>query len=373
MAWAELKGITLGDESRDSADYTVWIERLKNFVTAFPQSANVAAANTQIKALEDEKKRVDAGEIKLEGKWLSKEELEEERVQVEGKLLLRRMQKQGAAGDLIEALNTFDVMEKRANTSASFPDAVVVARQAVSLLRPMVEKRKLELKEQVLENKRRIANVRGVDKSTLESAQKLTAKRVEDLVATYEERGAKWMPLNPATERSMNNLGSKLASEASLLNSRYNVEKMKEGLAVIEKIKALLKEEKYEEVEDLYSKAYLLWPQNEYAKRLQPVMAEVKGKAGTARIAADKAAAAKLLGGNPPPKPATGGTPGTTVATTKQPGSAQAADEGGTKEDVSPLSKPIVWVMILAVLGGGLFFFFKGKKAKHSDGDVTDI
>src|SRR5690349_2950577 len=62
-AWAVLKNISLGEDSLDSTDYGRGIILLNNFISSYPQSAHVAEAKKKLTELQDEQKRVDAGEM----------------------------------------------------------------------------------------------------------------------------------------------------------------------------------------------------------------------------------------------------------------------------------------------------------------------
>jgi hypothetical protein len=366
IAWAALKGVNVGDESHDPADYAASVVRFKAFTTSFPKSANVAEANTRIAALEEEKKRVEAGEIKLDGKWLSKTELEQERVQIDGKLLFRRMQKQAAASQLTDAMNTFDAMEKRANGSASFPDAVLLGRQVLISLKYAVEQQKNTLKAHLDENKRRLDNLTGANKQQLEAAHKSEAAQIEAAVVGYERTNVKWMPLNPSTDRTLGALANRVASETGNLN-RYPVEKMKESLAAVETTKKALADDDFAAAEENFKKVSV-WTQNEFIKRLQPQMAEAKTKAAAAKVSAEKAAAeAKLAAEKTPPK-----KPGEPTA------AAGAAAEPVPVEEPKKVEKPfyaspIFWVSLLLVLALAAGSMKAARKIKEPAGNITDF
>jgi hypothetical protein len=84
VAWQTLKNLQPGANSLPAGQYDRAIVPLRNFVTQFPQSANAPDAQKALTAFEDEKKRVDAGELKLNGKWISKAEVQNERYQING-------------------------------------------------------------------------------------------------------------------------------------------------------------------------------------------------------------------------------------------------------------------------------------------------
>src|SRR5829696_7604167 len=118
-AWVGLKNISVGEESLEPADYHRYIAVLNSFVSQFPQSSHASEAKQKVTALQEELKRVEAGEMKLGGKWLTADEVKEERVQIGGRVLLGRMKRYAAAGQLTEAMNVFETIETTANRSSS--------------------------------------------------------------------------------------------------------------------------------------------------------------------------------------------------------------------------------------------------------------
>src|SRR5687767_3643608 len=124
VAWQPLKTLQPGANSLPAAQYDRVIGPLRSFVTQFPQSPHVADAQKALTAFEEEKKRVDAGELKLNGKWISKDEVQKERYQINALVALNYLREQQARGDIIGALNTFDVIERDYPGSRAYPDAV---------------------------------------------------------------------------------------------------------------------------------------------------------------------------------------------------------------------------------------------------------
>jgi hypothetical protein len=147
-AWATLKNLSVGDESLDVIDYQRSINALNGFVTQFPQSSHAADAKKRLAAFQEEMKRVEAGEMKLDGKWMTADQVKEERVQVAGRVMFGRMKRFVASNQLIEALNTFEAIEKSAGGSSSFPDAVALARQIAPQVKAAAEQGRQQLKLQ---------------------------------------------------------------------------------------------------------------------------------------------------------------------------------------------------------------------------------
>jgi hypothetical protein len=262
-AWAGLKNISVGEESLEPADYQRYIAVLSSFVSQFPQSTHAAEAKQKVAALQEEAKRVDAGEMKLGGKWLTADEV-----------------------------------------------------------------------------KRRLQNVTGPDKAQLEAMQKQQTTQTEAAVAGLERSGAKWLPLTPATDRSLAAISTKAAGTLQSLN-RHNVDQMKASVAATDRVRDALAADDASEAEKALAEATKAWSQNEYIARLQPKVLAAKAKAAEAARAAAKPVAAT-------------GPASKQAKATPAPASAPVVEEP-PKEDGSVLTKPAFWIILILVVGLGAY------------------
>ena len=364
-AWAVLKDFKLSDDSLEPALYTHYINSLKGFIAQFPDSANTAAAKTALAAIEAEKARVDGGEYKFDGKWLSKEEVQKERIQILGSAYLSQMKKLAAAGRIPEAMASFEQLEKQAAGSASYPEAVEIARRTVTGLKAAADNAMVKLKAQRVEEQKMLEKLTEPQKSQTARDLKALRDRTDAAVAAYERSGAKWPPLSPANERSLAAIASKAASEASRLNALQPAS-MNASLAEVAKVKPALDAGDIAAAEAAVNKAKQLWPKNEQVDRASASIADAKKMAAeklvaekaaaeaAARIAAEEANKKPVpeLAPPPPPEPAA---------------AAPVEEEPPKKDEGSFLSRPGFWVL-LAVL---LVFAGIGRKALRKFKDPT--
>ena len=129
-----------GKNSLTAAQYEAVLTALKNFATKFPASQHVADVQHAILAFETEKKRADAGELKLDGIWLTRQDVQKQRVQVGGAQAFNAMKNANAAGDAIGALNAFALLEKNFPGAKVMPDAIQLARQILVALKPTTDR-----------------------------------------------------------------------------------------------------------------------------------------------------------------------------------------------------------------------------------------
>lgn len=291
QAWPALKALTLGEESLELADYAQAITKLGAFASLYPQSTHATEAKTKLGLFEAEKNRVEAGERKIAGKWLSSEQAEQEKVQIGGNIMLSRMKRFAAAAQFPEAMNIFDVLEKNYPGSAAMPDAVEIARQAVPALKLAAEQRQAQIKQFAVESAARLANTKGPEHQQLEALQKQNVAAIETAIAAVERSGAAWLPLSPANERSLAALITKCDSEISRINT-LPVDKMRQSLKAVAKAKAALESNDFITAEKALTDANSAWGANEQIKRLQVKLADERQRADEATKAAELAKAA---------------------------------------------------------------------------------
>ena len=369
-AWAIVKDFKLGEDSLDPATYAHYITALKGFVAQFPESASAAPAKATIEAIEAEKKRVDAGEFKFDGKWLSKEEVQKERVQVLGNSYLRQLKKYAAAGRAQDAMVTFEQLEKVAVGSAAYPDAVEIARRTLIALKGASDAALARLKAQMDEEKRTLEKLNDFQKmqtkNELESLRKRTAANVDAI----ERSGVKWMPLSPATEKSLVGLSSKASSELSRING-LDVDKMRQSLKEVDKAKVAVAAGDFAAAEAAYAKAGQFWNNNEQVQRGITAIT-VARKAEADKMAADKIAAAaaaeaaKIALEDELQKNAL-----TAVKPTPAPAPVAAVEEEPKKE-ASFFSKPAAWVILAVLIAFGALIRKALHKFKDPSGNILD-
>lgn len=363
-SWSVIKGFSLGSESLEQSDYAGAVNLLNTFVTQFPASTHAADAKGMLAKFEEEKKRVDLGEMKLDGKWLTTAQVQEERVQINGRLLFSRMKRYAAAGQYVEAFNVFDAIEKNFSGSAAFPDAVTLARQSAPLLKAAAEQRLAQLKQLVEQNKARLANTQGADRVQLEALQKKQVAATEASVAATERSGVRWTPLTPSTERTVSIIISRAAAETNRLVSQ-RVEKMRESVQIAQTAKEALDAGDVVKADTAIREGTAAWSNNEILKRLLPKFDELQKATVAAKLEAEKAAyIASLQAANaaPKPKPAPTPTPAPTVV----------AEEETKTAEPSLLGKPIFWGLLVLLIGLATLAkkFLSKKAAEQEDGDI---
>jgi hypothetical protein len=358
-AWVPLKALALGEDSMEPADYQAIITRLSAFVTQFPDSPRVKEAKTKIDEFQAERTRVETGEIKEKGKWLSKDQVQEERVQISGRVMLSRMRKLAATGQLIEAMNVYEALEKNFAGSYALPEAIELARQVVPQIKVAAEQQRERLLAQAAENKRRLEVAQGQEREQLATVLRNQAAATDAAVSAAEKSGLRWLPLSPSKERTLSSIANRANSEVNNLNSKQ-VDKMRHSMKVTETARTALEAKDFPATEKALVEAQSAWPSNEVAKRLYTKLNEARQSAQAAATAAQ----AK------PPEP----EPVKPKATpTPTPAVVAVVDDAPRVPDSPPFYTQPIFYVVLGLLGlFGVIGFIAYRKFRDPNKNLLD-
>ena len=324
-AWQALRNLKPGPNSLPATSYDAPIQALRAFVTQHSNSAHAADAQKMLTAFEEEKKRVEAGEAKLSEKWLSKEEAEKERYQINGLIAFNYMKEQSARGDIIGALNSFDVLERQYPGARVYPDAVDFAKRLLTALKAEVDRRSRALPLEKAERERGLQLASGPQRAELEAAIAREEAGAEAAFRAAETQGLKWTPFIPRNERSVTTLANRIPTELQRL-AQIDVATLRQSVALTEKARESFQKKEYPAADEAVLKATQLWPANELATRLQAEL--VSAKASVPEPTTDPA--------NDPSAPAA------TTETTPEQASADAAATEAPEEPQDDGEKPFL-------------------------------
>jgi outer membrane protein assembly factor BamD (BamD/ComL family) len=359
-AYQALKNLQPGANSLPAANYDQVIRSLNNFINSYPQSTHVADVKKQLAAWEEEKTRVDAGEVKLANRWLSKEEADKEKYQISGQLLLNYMQQQQRQGDLTGAMNSFDQLEKNFPNSRAYIDAVELARTILPTLKANADRSSQQWKFQQAEREKGLQLLSEAQRAETMAAIKRDEQKAEAAVEAANKSGLKWPPLVP-NERGLMQIQA-LANDEPRRLAEVPVAKMRQSLELTEKARVALNDKKVDEADELVKQAINLWNTNEVATRLQTDVGNLRNAIASAPpppTPEEKAAAeaAALVAASPTPTAAA-------APAAEEP----AAPSEAATEDEPPFFKTpfgVVTILVVIIIVAGIYSALR-KIAKRS-------
>lgn len=357
-AYEVVKSWQPGPNTLPPNSYDSILSTLQSFVNKYPQSSHLADVTQKLATYAEEKRRVDAGEIRLAGRWISTEEVRRERYQILAQIQFGQLQDLARRGDLVGALNTFDQLEKIYPGARVYPDAVELVRPLLPSLKSLCDRTLTQYKQRKAEREEGTKLLSVTDHERAAVALATEERQNDALMAAAQKANQKWGPLLPTSEKSIQAVMAKIPTEQQRLTA-LPVANMHKSIVSAETAQQLAQRKNYPDASKAFKEAISAWPANELATRGDK---EVSALIAASTPAPVVAAATPT----PSPTPAARPTPGPTVAlATPAPSATLAAnDEPGFVG--SGLFYGLLALVILGGVYGGMAYL-KKKKAKGEE------
>lgn len=206
VAFGAIKANIPTRDLMSSADYDDMIRSsAKRFLTTFPESAHVAEVEAIIKQLEEEKEKVQLGAIKLDGKWIPREERQLYRFAVEARIRHMRMKQKMANKDVLGALREFENIEERYQETPAHAAAI---SSVLDVLPAWGQNLERQLSNVNFLNQRDDAaakNLKADELSQIEKAKVAEQARFERTVKNEQDQDILWTSVNFRSADSLKN------------------------------------------------------------------------------------------------------------------------------------------------------------------------
>jgi hypothetical protein len=305
-AYKAIGSLATPDTVLDTSFYDLLIERkIPEFQARFRYSKHLSELREDLRSLEAERSRVRKGDRRIDGVWITAEQIAADPYQTGAKVRLTEMKESIAAGDPVASLQTYEMIEKDFPGASVIPVAVKLALGQIDLLQEKLNTAKANFL--IIDKRRQNAlTIAMGDNGLADQAKEIKGALEKEKTAsklaidTATANGTKFFPIFQNTKESMDMLQTLITSEKLRLTALDKIP-IKEGMAAAGQCSRLLAEGKAKEAQDQLTQSMTLWPANiENAHLKQQVDDLVKSQAASAAAAAAAAAAPK----KPTPTPA---------------------------------------------------------------------
>lgn len=254
IAFAEVAEVVVPATADSPAVYEVLLEtKVRPFMQQFAYSKHMPEARKLATQLEAEKARVEKGEVKIEGEWLSAGGTASGDLQ--GRILLAKMK---SAPDPATALIVFDALEKKHATTSAFPAAVRLARQKVEELRAAILKTRTEAERREREQAEGLKLASEDKKAVIQQGIEQDRAALKAQYDRAKQSGAKWLPLLPDT-KTLDELNQTANAESPRL-AALNVDPMEQAVAAAQRADESLVTGDAAGAKTALAEAEKLWP-----------------------------------------------------------------------------------------------------------------
>jgi len=283
VAYAEVAALLVPVTADNPAVYDAPLERVRSFMKNYAYSKNMPEARKLAAALEADRARLVAGEIKLGGVWVAADASPAERTELGGRVQLAKMKE---SSDPVAAMTAFEVLEKDHNTSSAYPDSVKVARDSLAKLRAGLVRARADLERRTRDQEQGLQLASEDRRLQIEQGIAQEKSAIQAQIERVKQSGSKWVPVLSDT-KVLDDLSSLVESEEARL-SKIDTATLGAGAAAVSEAQRQLAAGNLSAAKANLEQAQKLWSQHVLLASLQESL---------------KKAEAAAQGGNQSPRP----------------------------------------------------------------------
>jgi hypothetical protein len=258
-------------------------KKIPEYLKQYPYSRHLTELREDLRSLEAERARLRQGDRRIDGTWIEAAKIEEHPYQFGAKIQFAEMKDQMQARDLVGALKSYELLEKKYPASDVIPDAVDAALGEINLLQGRIGQANANF--DIFEKRRQktLANARADQAKELKDAVEKDAALAKKAIAVASADGSKFFPVFQNNREALDALQELVTAEKTRLIQLQKTP-MREGIAASKEASRLLAEGKPKEAQEQLTLSQKLWPANiENAKLKEQVDLSLKAQAETAK------------------------------------------------------------------------------------------
>lgn len=255
-AFKEINSVPVPATADDPAVYDAPLERVRSFMKSYAYSKHMPEARKLAATLESERTRVSAGEVKVDGQWISGAATGPDKSELGGRIQLSKMK---FASDPASVLIAFEALEKNYATSSAYPEAVKLARAAVGKLRTELLRSRSDLERRTREQEQGLQLASADRRLQMERGIAEEKAALQAQIDRAKQSGAKWLPLLP--EAKVLDEMSKLTDSEDARLAKVDVDNMNAAIASAAEAKKQIEDDRFAEAKTSLETASKLWPQ----------------------------------------------------------------------------------------------------------------
>jgi len=195
------------------ADYSAVIEgRLKPFVGKFPKSKHLPEVQKMLAQYEEELKKVTAGDVKLDGKWISAAEWNADAIENDAMIEFSKMEKLAKRNAFRGAMMQYDMLQQTFAGTKAADKARDLAGEILPPYQSRVSQLTLAADDKLKKREQSIENLPSRDQTRVRLAFEQKMERHKKALEKARENKNKWIPINDLDSKSLKKLRSHIES-----------------------------------------------------------------------------------------------------------------------------------------------------------------
>jgi len=291
-AFQELGSLETPATVLDTSFYDPLVDRkLPEFIAKYPDSSRNAEAVDRLKALKEERNRVNQGDRRLESVWMTAAEIAAEPYQTGAMIQFTFVKAGAASNNPVETLRTYELLEKKYPGSTVMPDAVAIALKQLDILQAQLPVARANGEIELKNISNALVTARADEAKILRDGLERDATIAKAAIKTAGMDGSKFFAIFQKSKEALDALQSLVAEERVRL-SQFQITTMREGIAAAKEGVRMIREEKLKAARDYLVLSQKLWPINHDIIKLKNALDQAEAaQTAKAEIAAQEAAA----------------------------------------------------------------------------------
>lgn len=274
-AFEEIKDLVPVPDGLTKEQYESRIDKVEGFLEQFPDSGRLTREAKKIHdTLFEESKVIAAGGVKFDGKLIPASEKAANAYTLDAQMVATELKEHADAGRRVEALRAWDLLQKDYLGSRAFLSALPVIQNVAARQLSAVENELESFDERVAERQESLQRVPERDRDRIESAIQAEGAAYLRKVAEEEEKGIRWLSLDPFQEDQLEDAKRLLEREVENLERLDTSRLPQPDTAWSEAWKTLNGNPTREEAREAYSSARSAELPERYLQMLEAKMPE---------------------------------------------------------------------------------------------------
>jgi len=281
-AYAELGSRETPPVVVDTSFYDSFIDKkIPTFIRQYPYTSHISELREDLRRLTSERDRVLKGDRRIDGTWITAEQIAADPYQMAAKVSFNQMKESALKKDVVSSLKEYELFEPAYPNSRVMPDAVDLALTEMAILQQELSTAQDNFDVLAARRQQAIASVPADQAQAIKDSVDRENQSARDAIAKANQDGTKFYPVFPNTKEALDSLQSVLTSETERLK-RLQEQPMRDSLKATADASELIAVGKFAEAKTQLDNASQDWSPNAEILTLRKKLdAAVKAAAAT--------------------------------------------------------------------------------------------
>lgn len=290
LMFDKLAAVPTPDTALSATDLDALLEgRLRPFVESHPSSSYATDIRARVKSLEAEVARLEEGDIKLFGRWITPAQQANEQSEIEAAKVYLEIKNLVAASEFSATLNEFDFLSSKASGTTAYVRSIPLARAAANGLTKKISFDLRNLPKTLAERQQTLDRAGVAQRPQVEAAiarEDAYAKELADRAKSSRQTFYQVLPYDEEGMTTMLKAAKKLSEELSSIDTVS----LERGIALVSQTNAAIESGNYAAAESAATALNEAWPKYAGLTRIKSAVAKMKSDDAAKQRAEETAA-----------------------------------------------------------------------------------